>query len=207
MNKLIVFGGTFNPLTFAHDEVIKLAKSYFNEEKVILLPSSDKFLYSWKNYSKNMIIDSSLRIKILNEYSKKNNNIVSLIEINGTTFKTYDSIKKLKEEYKINECYFLLGSEKINEIYSWYKIEELLKESKFVFFKRNNDDISKLINNNEFILNHLDRFIFINKTNNKYQDYSSSKLRELLKNKDYNKSKEYTFDYIIDLIKDNEYEK
>ena len=36
MNKLIVFGGTFNPLTYAHAEVINLVKTYFNEEKIVI---------------------------------------------------------------------------------------------------------------------------------------------------------------------------
>ncbi len=205
MNNLIIFGGTFNPLTYAHDEVIKLAKEYFKEDKIILLPSNDKFLKDYKNYSSNNILDKNLRLKILKEYCNRNNNDLSLIEIEGKTYKSYDSIIELKKEYKINKCYFLLGSEKINELYSWYKIEDLLKETTFVFFKRNNDNINELIKNNEFINKHLDNFIFINNTNNKYQDVSSTKLRELLKNKDYNKSKEYTFDYIIDLIKDSEY--
>lgn len=183
MNKLIVFGGTFNPLTYAHDEVINLAKKYFNEESIIILPSSEKFFYSWKNYDESMILPLDLRINILKEYSKRNKNILSLNEIEGKTYKTIDSLDLLKKEYSKKEAYFLLGSEKIKEIDTWYKIDTLIKENYLVFFKRNNDDIDALINESEFIKSHLDRCIFIKDTLSKYQDYSSTLLREYLKKK------------------------
>ncbi len=203
MNKLIVFGGTFNPLTFAHDEVIEFSKKYFNEESVIILPSSEKFFYTWKNYDESMILPTKLRIEILQEYCKKNNNKLSLIEVEGKTFKTIESIIELKKIYKINECYFLLGSEKIKEIHTWYKANELVKETHLVFFKRNNDDIKSEIEKSEFIKNNIDRCIFINDTLKEFQDFSSTKLRELIKNNDYKSAKKMTFDYILDKIRND----
>lgn len=203
MNKLIVFGGTFNPLTYAHAEVIELAKTYFNEEKVVILPSSDKFFYTWKNYDESSVLPTSLRLDILKEYSKRSNNILSLIEVEGKTFKTYDSLNELKKEFNKKECYFLLGSEKIKEIESWYNSNKLINENYFVFLKRNNDDMDKLINESEFIKSHLDRCIFIKDTLSKYQDCSSTKLRELIKNDDYTNAKNMTYDYILEMIRND----
>lgn len=203
MNKLIVFGGTFNPLTYAHDEVINLAKKYFNEESVVILPSSDKFFYTWKNYDNSMILPTKLRIEILKEYSNKNNDLLSLIEVEGKTFKTIESIRELKKQYNKNECYFLLGSEKIKEVHTWFLSDELIKESFLVFFKRNNDDIEKELEKSDFIKANLNRCIFINDTSLKYQECSSTKLRELIKNNDYNSAKEMTFDYILRKIRND----
>ncbi len=203
MNKLIVFGGTFNPLTYAHEEVIELAKTYFNEEKIVILPSSDKFFYSWKNYDESSVLPTSLRINILKEYALRSNNILSLIEIDGKTFKTYDSLNELKKEFNKKECYFLLGSEKIKEIEKWYNSKKLIEENYLVFFKRNNDDIDTLINETEFIKNHIDRCIFIKDTLSKYQEYSSTKLRELIKNDDYDTALNMTYDYILKMIRDD----
>ncbi len=203
MNKLIVFGGTFNPLTFAHDEIINLAKSYFNEENIVLLPSSDNFFHSWKNYDESMILPTKVRVETLKEYCNKNNCLLSLIEVEGKTSKTIESIRELKKEYKKEECYFLLGSEKIKEVHTWFLADQLIKESYLVFFKRNNDDIKKEIEKSSFIKSNLDRCIFIEDTLSEYQDYSSTKLRELIKNNDYNSAKKMTFDYILEKIRND----
>ena len=203
MNKLIVFGGTFNPLTHAHIEVIDIAKAYFKEEKIVILPSSDKFFFNWKNYDESNVLPSDLRINILKEFVKRSNNILSLIEIENKTYRTYDSLNELKKEYDKKECYFLLGSEKIKEIERWYNSENLIKENYLVFFKRNNDDIEKLINESKLIKSNLDRCIFIKDTLPKYQEYSSTKLRELIKNKDYENARNLTEEYILKMIRNN----
>ena len=123
--------------------------------------------------------------------------------VEGKTFKTYDSLNELKKEFNKKECYFMLGSEKIKEIESWYNSEKLINENYFVFLKRNNDDIGKLINESEFIKSHLDRCIFIKDTLSKYQEYSSTKLREFIKNDDYENAKNMTYDYILEMIRND----
>ena len=43
MEKIGFFGGSFNPPTIAHFEIVKLAKKEFNLDKVVIIPMGDKY--------------------------------------------------------------------------------------------------------------------------------------------------------------------
>ena len=102
--KIIVFGGSFNPLSKAHGDLIHLLINNYKPDRFILLPSSDEFIKEKKHFQEEDIIPLNKRLKILNEFNKRNRKIeIELIEINNPTFKTYDSLIFLK-----NPTYLLI---------------------------------------------------------------------------------------------------
>ena len=202
--KIIVFGGSFNPLSKAHGDLIHLLINNYKPDRFILLPSSDEFIKEKKHFQEEDIIPLNKRLKILKEFNKRNRKIeIELIEINNPTFKTYDSLMFLKNKYKDSDIYFALGSEKLINLHNWYKINELLKYFKFIVLKRS--EVSESVNNlnrEEIVLNNKSSFIFFNFKKDLH-DISSTKIRELIKNKDYKAINRFTYKYVIDeLLKD-----
>lgn len=202
--KIIVFGGSFNPLSKAHGDLIHLLINNYKPDRFILLPSSDEFIKEKKHFQKEDIIPLNKRIKILNEFNKRNRKIeIELIEINKPTFKTYDSLMFLKNKYKDSDIYFALGSEKLINLHNRYKINELLKYFKFIVLKRSEvSESENNLNREEIVLNNKSSFIFFN-FNKDLHDISSTKIRELIKNKDYQALNRFTYKYVInELLKD-----
>lgn len=202
--KIIVFGGSFNPLSKAHGDLIHLLINNYKPDRFILLPSSDEFIKEKKHFQEEDIIPLNKRLKILKEFNKRNRKIeIELIEIINPTFKTYDSLMLLKNKYKDSYIYFALGSEKLINLHNRYKIDELLKYFKFIVLKRS--EVSKSVNNlnrEEIVLNNKSSFIFFNFKKDLH-DISSTKIRELIKNKDYKALNRFTYKYVInELLKD-----
>ena len=202
--KIIVFGGSFNPLSKAHGDLIHLLINNYKPDRFIVLPSSDEFIKEKKHFQEEDIIPLNKRLKILKEFNKRNRKIeIELIEINNPTFKTYDLLMFLKNKYKDSDIYFALGSEKLINLHNWYKINELLKHFKFIVLKRS--EVSESVNNSnreEIVLNNKSSFIFFNFKKDLH-DISSTKIRELIKNKDYKALNRFTYKFVInELLKD-----
>ena len=202
--KIIVFGGSFNPLSKAHGDLIHLLINNYKPDRFILLPSSDEFIKEKKHFQEEDIIPLNKRLKILKEFNKRNRKVeIELIEINNPTYKTYDSLMFLKNKYKDSDIYFALGSEKLTNLHNRYKIDELLKYFKFIVLKRS--EVSESVNNlnrEEIVLNNKSSFIFFNFKKDLH-DISSTKIRELIKNKDYKALNRFTYKYVInELLKD-----
>lgn len=200
-NNIVVFGGTFNPLTKAHGQILTQVGKKLDATKLIFVPTNCSFLKSWKNFSSNQILSTKLRLQILEEFKKHHKNVdISKVEIDNISSKTYTTLKYLKQENPDSNIYFIMGSEKLNELNKWYKIDDLLKEFKIVIVKRNNDDISSLIKDNQYYNKYKDSFIFYS-SKKEYQDISSTKVRELLNLKDYDNLNKYTYNYVIKILK------
>ncbi len=45
---LIIYGGSFNPVTKAHEEIVQILKEQFKNADILLIPVN-KDNYSWKN--------------------------------------------------------------------------------------------------------------------------------------------------------------
>lgn len=202
--KIIVFGGSFNPLSKAHGDLIHLLINNYKPDRVILLPSSDEFIKEKKHFQEDDIIPLNKRLKILKEFNKRNRKIeIELIEINNPTFKTYDSLMFLKNKYKNSDIYFALGNEKLINLHNRYKVNELLKYFKFIVLKRSEvRESENNLNREEIVLNNKSSFIFFNFKKDLH-DISSTKIRELIKNRDYKALNRFTYKYVInELLKD-----
>ncbi len=203
--RIVVFGGTFNPLSRAHGDLIRYLVKHLKCEKGILLPTGNVFFHSWKNFQEKEIIPLSIRLEILNEYKKRNKNIdIELIEVEGKTYKTYDSLTYLKEKYPGYKILFAFGSEKADELDRWYRIEDILKEFKIVLIRRNFDNLDQLFNEKDIFKNFKDSYILVD-SKDSLQDISSTKIREAIKRKDKESLKKLTYTYVINLLEKEGY--
>lgn len=199
---IIVFGGSFNPLSIAHGKLIEFLLKDEKVDKLIILPTSDKFLIEKKGLKEEDIIPLNKRIEILKKFIQEHPKIeLDLVEIDNPNYRTYDSLTYLKWKYPGEEIVFTIGSEKIKNLHKWFNIEDILKSFKFIVLKRSEEDIEK-IENDEFFIKHKCSFIFLD-YHYDFHNVSSTKIRKLVKKKDIKSLKELTYQYVIyELIKD-----
>lgn len=195
-NRIVVFGGSFNPLTKAHGYIIKKCKKAIKADFAIFLPANIDFMKSWKDFNEKDILSDEKRIKYINEFIKRNKNIVlETIEIDKITNKTYESLTYLKNKYKDKEIYFISGNEKYDEFDRWYKIDDLLNEFKLILINRNDLSLEESINKSDILRNHKENIIKL-KINKRFKNYSSTLIRDALKKEDYKLIKKLTYSYI-----------
>lgn len=131
----ILIGGTFNPVTNAHIQMGVLAKRKFQDADIYYIPSNLNFMADWKNIETDNVFNNENRIRLLRQ-ALPDEFKISEIEIekivDGTTYHTVLYFKKSYEE-----VFICMGTDKLNELEKWYRVEELLFESKVLLFTRN----------------------------------------------------------------------
>lgn len=202
MGRLVLLGGTFNPLSKAHDRILRFAKRKAGAKTAILLPTADTFLTSWKGFKESDILPLKTRLRILKRYCHRHKDtLLETIEAEGKTSSTYDSLRFLKGKYPGQEIFFIMGSEKIPELNRWHESERLLLENHFLVMRRHDDDIPSLLLLPP-IRKYQSHFHFLN-AGEDIQEISSTKIREALKKKDMKTVGELTFSYVIDILKED----
>lgn len=135
---IIVYGGTFNPPTLAHEKIAKLIIKKYKPDKFIFLPVGDN--YTWKDNFANFID----RKKMLEIAFKEEMFIISSLENNEEYKGTYWALNQIEKAYK-KDVYFIIGADNLEELDKWINYENLLKEYKFIVLTRKGYDLQKTI--------------------------------------------------------------
>ena len=169
MERIGLLFGSFNPI---HNGHIAIAEKCLSEglvdavNFVVAYQNPFKEKYSVKFWDRSILVQKAI------EYNEKFSvsHIEKLLSDLHRSTKTYDVINHFKNRYPDNEYYIICGDDMYNQISQWYKGDEILKNCKFIVFTRD----SKELQNNDNILAYL--------SFNGFEDYSSSKIREMIKN-------------------------
>ena len=139
MDKIAVFGGTFNPFHNGHLEIIKAITALNIFEKILVIPTN---IPPHKNAP--FLASGEDRISMCKLALSGFENVkVCDIEFhrNGPSY-TYDTICELKKQYNA-EIHIVCGGDMITTLYSWKNYNDLIKSAKFVAFRRANVDNSE----------------------------------------------------------------
>lgn len=170
-NKILVFGGTFNPI---HNGHLILAENSINEEgfdKVVFIPTMNPY---YKD-----TLDFDTRLKMLKMAIKDNDKFAySSIEkkynLEGKLYLILEKISKLSDD----DVTILIGSDSLMNLDWWYKIDEILKKYKIIVLKRDDEDEAIEMKINEY----KEKYgAHIKVLNNKRVEISSSMIREMIK--------------------------
>lgn len=132
MSKIGFFGGSFNPPTIAHLEIVKTALNKFNLDRIIIVPMGDK-------YDKKGLLPFKYRYQMLEIMFKNFDNVeISSLQVNQQN-RTYaiDTFEIIDEKYKNDERFFIMGLDNFVNIKKWKDSEKLLDNRKYIVFKRN----------------------------------------------------------------------
>lgn len=139
---IALFGTSADPPTIGHKKILEeLAQNY----SFVISYASDN---PSKSHKENLFFRSLLLKKLI--FEMKNPKIIFNKDI--TSPWAIQSIKKCKSIYKCNQLVFVIGSDLIEEIFSWKNIDKILKEVKLLIIPREGYPINS--NNLELIKEH-----------------------------------------------------
>lgn len=152
---IIIFGGCFNPPLNSHFSLAEqIISEYENIEKIIFVPVNSK-------YGKVDLIGNEDRFNMLKKVCDKNKKFdVSRVEIESNRpLYTVETLEILQKEYKDFKLAFATGSDNLKILSKWKKADELVKNFNVFVLERDNDDVDKIIENNEFLKKNRKSFI------------------------------------------------
>jgi len=129
MQKILLFGGTFNPIHNGHLIISRSIAESLDIKKILLIPSGTP------PYKKN-VIDPQIRLEMVKEAV----GIDPFYEICDCEFNrkgpsySIDTIKWVKETYDktMEQVYWMIGEDNLEELPKWYGVDRLVSECRFV---------------------------------------------------------------------------
>ncbi|MEA5061589.1 MAG: nicotinate-nucleotide adenylyltransferase [Erysipelotrichaceae bacterium] len=132
MRNIILFGGSFDPIHNGHLNMAKIAVDKLKAQNVIFIPNG---VSVWKE--KETIPEDKYQMIQLAIKGFKNLK-VSRFELNRKDNYTIYTVRHFKEVYPLDNLYFLIGADQVNEFHRWKEAEEISKLVRIVYFKRSN---------------------------------------------------------------------
>lgn len=170
-NKILIFGGTFNPI---HNGHLILAEHCINEEgfdKVVFIPTMNPY------YKDTLDFDTRLKMlkMAINDNDKfAYSSIEEKYNLEGKLYLILEKISELSDD----DITILIGSDSLMNLDWWYKIDEILKNYKILVLKRDDEDETIDIK----IAEYKEKYgADIKVLNNKRVEISSSMIREMIK--------------------------
>lgn len=149
--RIIIYGGSFDPVHNGHILAAKSAKEKINADLVYFVPcfsSPDKKEFKAKFYDRVQM----LKLALKNYSWAKVTRIEKLIEGVSYTYKTLNLVKELRPN---DELFLLIGEDQYSKIESWKNIDEIRDNATIIVINRNHHDlVSK--NENDILINNFD---------------------------------------------------
>jgi len=137
MERIVLYGGTFDPIHSAHIEIVKRLSEKF--DKVIVVPTTVRY------YKKNKCMFAfDYRYETVKEALKKFKNVeVSDIEREvDSDWRFLDTLRKvistggIYKEGEKKKYFVAIGSDSLQNFKTWFGWEEILKRAELVVFHR-----------------------------------------------------------------------
>jgi nicotinate-nucleotide adenylyltransferase len=148
--KILVFGGSFDPIHYGHLLVADRAQKDGGFDEVWFTPCQES-RYGKKLSSR---FDRVTMLKMGFDCFGNDTFRISNSEFEcGAHGKMYDLAVYLREKHPDFEFEYLIGQDSFDKINSWYRAEELTTEFKFVTVPRSEKSISSSMVRNDIKLN------------------------------------------------------
>ncbi len=131
VQKVAILGGSFDPVTNAHLEIIrKLSKKF---SRVVVLPC---YISPFKQEGCNA--SGEERVKMLRKVTAELENVkVSKWEIKQEKISySIDAVRHYKQKYEGAEIYFVIGSDCVSGLTEWKDADELAASATFLLIRR-----------------------------------------------------------------------
>lgn len=185
--KYIIFGGTFDPWTPAHEEIVRRLRRVYPSYQIVIVPTT----VSWHRAGKKPLFPVEHRISIISERINFNHWLaettgysVLLDDMEIRMSKAFpdlnrgfiDTLQALVAKWtsdlvRIDDIKFVVGSDEWKIFDKWKNHEDILKIAKPIVVNRGDDDIPGDI-----------EVLALDK---KFADVSASKIRAYLKSSSY----------------------
>ena len=200
MNRIGVFGGTFNPVHKGHEIAAVEFYGKFELDKLLIIPAN---IPPHKKSPEDILPQNRFDMCRIcfDKYKSLYNIEASDIEIkkDGVSY-TFNTLETLKKIYPGSLIYFLAGSDMFLYLEHWHRYAELLEMCVFVVACRNNNntDRHEILKLRE---NLISRGYQIELLDNAAFEISSTELRDKIKSNNYDLS-DYLSPEVLNYIKE-----
>lgn len=142
MEKLLIFGGSFNPIHSGHIEMACRVKKRLGIDRVVFVPTGKSGYKETDDFASR---NDRLNMCII---ALKDTDIeISTVELDREEQSyTYETVAELKRRNPQSELYFLCGSDMLLTLHLWRNPKQIFDYSKLVAVLRDDDDIDTLNN-------------------------------------------------------------
>ena len=153
-DRIVIFGGTFNPPTRAHLDIATEALYYLDAEKVLFVPVSDL-------YKKDDVEISYHRVNMLNLAIGNFRRLeIDFTEVDSVKLTyTYETIEKIKSRYQDKELFLLIGADNLEDFKNWKNQRSIMENCSLLVVNRNNSSIDEIIESNKILTEFKDKII------------------------------------------------
>ena len=153
-DRIVIFGGTFNPPTRAHLDIATEALYYLDAEKVLFIPVSDL-------YKKDDVEISYHRVNMLNLAIGNFRRLeIDFTEVDAVKLTyTYETVEKIKSQYQDKELFLLIGADNLEDFKNWKNQRSIMENCSLLVVNRNNSSIDEIIESNEILTEFKDKII------------------------------------------------
>ena len=153
-DRIVIFGGTFNPPTRAHLDIATEALYYLDAEKVLFVPVSDL-------YKKDDVEISYHRVNMLNLAIGNFRRLeIDFTEVDAVKLTyTYETVEKIKSQYQDKELFLLIGGDNLEDFKNWKNQRSIMENCSLLVVNRNNSSIDEIIESNEILTEFKDKII------------------------------------------------
>ena len=153
-DRIVIFGGTFNPPTRAHLDIATEALYYLDAEKVLFVPVSDL-------YKKDDVEISYHRVNMLNLAIGNFRRLeIDFTEVDSVKLTyTYETVEKIKSQYQDKELFLLIGADNLEDFKNWKNQRSIMENCSLLVVNRNNSSIDGIIESNEILTEFKDKII------------------------------------------------
>jgi nicotinate-nucleotide adenylyltransferase len=136
--KIILFGGTYDPVHIGHIEVAQSAAGVLGASKVFLIPARRSPHKEQKPAAPDNNRIAMLKLAIAGKSIFQ----ISPVELNrAEPSYTIDTIRYFRQKFEpACRLYWLIGADMLKDLPKWYKIDELMKECTICVMNRGGFD-------------------------------------------------------------------
>ncbi|QMT98262.1 nicotinate-nucleotide adenylyltransferase [Mycoplasma tullyi] len=133
MKKIIIFGGSFNPIHNGHINIANKALEQIDADRIYFVPTYKS------TFKPEFNIDDTHRKKMIHNILKLNKKFHSnWYELHIKSEKSYLTVKYFKEKFENAQLYFLIGSDNLEKFHLWDEAETMAKDCQMLYYLRDN---------------------------------------------------------------------
>ena len=132
--KIGLFGGSFDPVTKQHEQIVKEALNFLNLDRIYVIPTN---INPWKN---DTVASNEQRFEMLEEVFKNDAKItVSDYELSvGGINYTINTIEYFKSIHQNDTLYYIMGMDQVQKFDQWFQAKKIASIIQLVCFQRGN---------------------------------------------------------------------
>lgn len=133
MKKIGIFGGTFDPPHFGHLLMANEVRFRLNLDEIWFMPNQQP---PHKLKTSNTTNENRLQMLLKAIHGQPQFRIETIEFSRSGPSYTIDSIMVLKDQFPLNQFYFIIGADMIEYLPKWHRIDDLIQLVQFVGVKR-----------------------------------------------------------------------